>query len=281
MSKYVFLLGREPHLSLSEIKSLFTFVIQQGIFAFVETEGEILPLISSLGGTIKVGKILAQNIAKSDLERVCVENILPTLQPEKKTRIAIDSFVAGHNNLVFKVKDRLKTQGHSIRVVQHDNGRVKTATTLHEKLTTRGCELLIFAGDRGYSVAQTIWIQDIDAYTRRDIGKERSMTVGMMPPKLAQIMINLATKGERGLQVWDPFCGLGTTLIEASHIGHKQLLGSDISDDMVTTTRSNMSKFEMQNLEIFHHDARRIDTKKLTTKTVIVTEGMLGHNFTP
>ncbi len=82
--------------------------------------------------------------------------------------------------------------------MQHDNGRVKTATTLHEKLIERGCELMILAGDTGYTIAQTIWVQDIDAYTRRDINRERSMSVGMMPPKLAQIMINLATKGERG-----------------------------------------------------------------------------------
>jgi len=272
MSKYVFLLGREPELSLAELSSLFPAVKKGGIFAFVETEKDILPRVSSLGGTIKVGKILALDITKADLEKVCVECILPTLQPEKKTRIAIDSFVTGLNNLVFKVKDRLKAEGHSIRVVQHDNGRVKTATTLHEKLTERGCELMIFTGDRGYSVAQTIWVQDIDAYTRRDIGKERSMTVGMMPPKLAQIMLNLATKGERELQVWDPFCGLGTTLIEAFQAGYKHLLGSDIADDMVTATKTNTSQFELHNLEVFYADAKKIDTKKLRLPTVIVTE---------
>ena len=206
MSKYIFLLGREPDLSLAELSSLFSSVKKQGIFAFIETEQDILPLIASLGGTIKAGKILAESVPKGDLEKVCVASILPTLQPEKKTRVAIDSFVTGLNNLVFKVKDTLKAQKHSIRVVQHDNGRVKTATTLHEKLIERGCELMILTGDTGYTVAQTIWVQDIDAYTRRDINRERSMSVGMMPPKLAQIMINLATKGDRELQVWDAFC---------------------------------------------------------------------------
>jgi len=67
---------------------------------------------------------------------------------------------------------------------------------------------MLFTGDTGYTIAHTIGVQDIDAYTHRDIGRERSMTVGMMPPKLAQIMLNLATKGERGFQIWDPFCGL-------------------------------------------------------------------------
>jgi len=138
MSKYVFLLGREPDISLAELLSLFPSVRKQGLFAYLETEKDVSALISSLGGTIKIGKILAESVSKADLEKVCVENILPTLQPEKKTRIAIDSFVSGLNTLVFRVKDKLKTQGHSIRVVQHDTtGRVKTATTLHEKLIER------------------------------------------------------------------------------------------------------------------------------------------------
>jgi tRNA G10 N-methylase Trm11 len=281
MSKYLFLLGREPELSLAELLGLFPSVKKQGMFAFVESEREFIPLIASLGGTIKAGKVLAENVSKADLDKICVQCILPTLQPEKKTRIAVDAFVSGLNNLVFKIKDTLKTQWHSIRVVQHDNGRVKTATTLHEKLIERGCELIILTGDTGYTVAQTMWVQDIDAYTRRDINRERSMSVGMMPPKLAQIMINLATKGERELQVWDAFCGLGTTLIEASHMGHTSLLGSDISDEMVVATKSNTAWLQAQNIEIFHHDARRIDTKKVTIPTVIVTEWMLGHNFTP
>lgn len=110
MSKYLFLLGREPELSLAELSSLFPSVKKQGIFALVDMERDILPLIASLGGTIKAGKIFAENVTKADLEKVCVQCILPTLQSEKKTRIAVDSFVSGLNNLVFKVKDKLKIQ---------------------------------------------------------------------------------------------------------------------------------------------------------------------------
>ncbi len=90
-------------------------------------------------------------------------------------------------------------------------------------------------------MARTIWVQDIDAYTRRDMSRERSMKVGMMPPKLAQIMINLATKGNKTLSIWDPFCGLGTTLIEADHMGYEKLKGSDISPDMVSATTTNLA----------------------------------------
>jgi tRNA G10 N-methylase Trm11 len=72
--------------------------------------------------------------------------------------------------------------------------------------------------------------------------------------------------------VWDAFCGLGTTLIEAYHMGHSQLLGSDLSDEMVTATKANTASFEAKSMEVFHLDARRIDSKKITTPTMIVTE---------
>ncbi len=72
---------------------------------------------------------------------------------------------------------------------------MKTATTLHEKLISQGLECMIIPNKTGdYIAAETVWVQDIDAYSKRDMDRERSMVVGMMPPKIAQIMINLATK---------------------------------------------------------------------------------------
>lgn len=92
----------------------------------------------------------------------------------------------------------------------------------------------------GFIIAETVWIQDIEGYSQRDIERERSMTVGMMPPKIAQIMINLGTKGNKSMIIWDPFCGLGTTLIEALHSGYRSLRGSDIEPAMQKITQKNM-----------------------------------------
>jgi tRNA G10 N-methylase Trm11 len=97
------------------------------------------------------------------------------------------------------------------------------------------------------------------------------MVVGMMPPKIAQIMINLASKGDRELQIYDCFCGLGTTIIEAKNAGYAELLASDISVDMVKTTLINTEKIDPA-CEVFHHDARKIDEINIAKETVIVTE---------
>ena len=285
MYTYAFLLGREPALSIAELKSLFAEVEQRGDFALIKAENsEIEKHRNSLWGTIKIGRIFAESVKKSDIVDIAAWKIASKAQPEKKLRIGIDTFVPALSSLVFKVKDILKMWWHSIRVVQHDHGRLKTATTIHEKLLEQGVELMIFPDKNGFTLAETVWVQDIESYSQRDMDRDRSMTVGMMPPKIAQILTNLATKGDKDMILWDPFCGLGTTLIEAFHAWYNFLRGSDIESTMVQTTQKNMEKqplySEKLDLHTFLLDAKSLNTYKLSRPTVVVTEGMLGRNFT-
>ena len=58
----------------------------------------------------------------------------------------------------------------------------------------------IFAEDKTF-FGHTIFVQDIYGYSNRDYGKLRDMNIGMLPPKLAQMMINLSS----GTKIYDPF----------------------------------------------------------------------------
>jgi len=280
MTQYVFQLWREPELSFTELKCLFQGVIREGDFVFLDAEKEtILSRAKELWGTIKIGEIIHSNISRADILSSSLNIVEQYIMPEKKLRIAVDTFLPALSSLPFKIKDTLKKQWNSVRVVQHEpNGRVKNATTIHEKLISNGCELMIVPEKNGFILARTIWVQDIDGYSQRDIGRERSMVVGMMPPKLAQMIINFATKGDKKLQIWDSFCGLGTTLIESIHAGYTSLLGSDIAEAMIQATKKNTLEKNVHT-GVFLHDARKIDSYKLSQSTVIVTEGMLGKNF--
>jgi len=285
MQKYVFLLWREPDLSFSEIKSLFWDAYRISDFAVIEADRDKIDKYKeSLWWTIKIGLILEECMKKNDILSYITEHVDTRTQEDKKLRIGLDSFVPSLTALVFKLKEKLKARGRSIRVVQHENWRIKTATTLHEKLIENGIELMIFPDKNGFTIAETIWVQNIENYSERDMNRDRSMTVGMMPPKIAQIMINLASKWSRSVALWDPFCWLGTTLIEASHSGFTELYGSDIEPSMVEKSQKNMEKQplfqENINLQTFALDAKKIDTFNLVNPTIIVTEGMLGTNFT-
>lgn len=286
MQRYIFLLGREPSLSLAELESIFWPLEQRGEFALLEArEEDIENYKNSIWGTIKIAIILAENIRKQDIEEYALNAVVKKTQPEKKLRVGFDVFVPSLGTLVFRIKDILKKRWHSIRVVQHDNWRLKTATTIHEKLISQGIELIIIPDKNGFIVAETVWIQDIEGYSQRDMERERSMTVGMMPPKIAQIMINLGTKGDKNRVLWDPFCGLGTTLIEALHWGCTILRGSDIEPDMQKVTQKNIENQPGWNasmdIETFTLDAKIIHTYKLPWPTVVITEGMLGRHYSP
>jgi tRNA G10 N-methylase Trm11 len=283
MPKYAFLLWREPLLSLAELGSIFSDVKKIDNFAIIEWDREVIEKYkNSLGWTIKIALIHAEWLKKNDLLSLVIEKIREKTEKNKKLRIGIDVFTPSLSSLVFKAKDTIKAQWFSIRVVQHDNGRIKTATTIHEKLIEQGIELVIYPDGGWFTLAETIWIQDIESYSQRDMDRDRSMVVGMMPPKIAQIMINLATKGVRDVAIWDPFCGLGTTLIEAFHSGFWDLKWSDLEVKMVEATKKNIEhqKGAQRHVETFVLDAKKIDTHFLKKDTIIVTEWMLGRNFT-
>jgi tRNA G10 N-methylase Trm11 len=101
--------------------------------------------------------------------------------------------------------------------------------------------LIVFSEKEKY-IGHTLACQDIDAYAGRDIGKSRDMTVGMMPPKLVQMMINISDT-PRNSAIYDPFCGLGTTLIEAANMGFNSLFGSDISREMAVSSQKSLEAF--------------------------------------
>jgi|GEM_PF-3821139 len=108
--------------------------------------------------------------------------------------------------------------------------------------------------------------------------KTRDMGVGMLPPKLAQIMLNLSDSNG---SVYDPFCGLGTILIESANMGYSEIFGSDISREMVNVTKKSIADFVMKkDLKlgslIFEADASKIATRLPDAidirTTAIVTE---------
>lgn len=138
-----------------------------------------------------------------------------------------------------KLKKILVRHGRSVRVVENKDAVLSTATSLHNGLNgsnERKVELIKVDND-WYKV---IGVQDIEAYARRDQARPaRDAKVGMLPPKLAQILINLCGSLKLGSTVLDPFCGTGVVLQEALLMGYRAY-GTDISERMVEYSDKNM-----------------------------------------
>jgi tRNA G10 N-methylase Trm11 len=87
----------------------------------------------------------------------------------------------------------------------------------------------------------------------------------MLPPKLAQIMIHMAltptlSQGERGqATIYDPFCGLGTVLIESILMQNTAVYGSDISPENIEKTKENLN-----------YTRKNFPNKVKTTETLVL-----------
>jgi tRNA G10 N-methylase Trm11 len=287
--KTLAILGRELLLCQAELEAVYdnTTLLRPSGMLIEATER---PEIERLGGSIKLAQVLSELEQTSDQSRLAnalAEIILTTPQAESGSKIsfALSGYGKGFlgprdlRMVGVQVKKLLTSQGRSARYIQPKSGSALTAAQLkYNQLTTKGLEIIIYLSGGRLYIAQTYAYQDIDSYSKRDWDRPvRDSKVGMLPPKLAQIMINLA-RSEQNQTVYDPFCGNGVILQEALLSGHN-VVGSDLSEAMVSASQQNLTwlqdnyKFKGSH-KVWQADATTI--KDLPSNSAIVTEGFLG-----
>ncbi|MCA9340443.1 MAG: hypothetical protein KDA17_06005, partial [Candidatus Saccharibacteria bacterium] len=226
----VAILGRQPKISLAELECVFgaDAVTEVSDYAALVDVEDSLPQLR-LGGTIKSAKLLTR-LDKTDLEgafRHLQKAVPDHLQylPEGKLQLGVSvyGFKAQKNWLLrqtLSLKKIVKNTGRSVRIIENKAEALEAAQVLYNKLTgPLGWELLLIKDGNDVLVAQTTGVQNIDDYAKRDFERPmRDAYVGMLPPKLAQIMINLAQPPENAVLL-DPFCGTGVILQEAMLMG--------------------------------------------------------------
>ncbi len=135
-------------------------------------------------------------IGETDEKRFPTDVIRAIGKPEGKYNFALGVYGGEYrlSDIGLRVKKTLHDTGVSARIVNIENKNIVSAVFKKEKLAKSKSEYnMLHLVDRDL-LAVTLACQDIDAYTKRDTAKVRDMEVGMMPPKLAQMMINLANE---------------------------------------------------------------------------------------
>lgn len=249
--KSLLILGRQPALGLAELESLYGAALITPVrpgAALLDTSPEHVAF-ERLGGSIKLARVLT-TLPSADwreVENYLTLNIKKYLQdvPDGKLRLGLSAYGLrvrpnDINATGLRLKKIIKNDGRSVRIVPNKSAALNSAQVFHNQLTSKtGMELVIVAQNRGCIVARTVAEQDIEAYARRD--QERPMRdakVGMLPPKLAQLLINLAKPAENAT-VLDPFCGTGVVLQEAKLMGFTPY-GTDFEPRMVDYSRGNL-----------------------------------------
>jgi tRNA (guanine10-N2)-dimethyltransferase len=313
----VLILGRQPALGLAEVESLYgagkvSVIGKQA--ALVEVDPCLLAF-NRLGGSTKFCKHLTtlDTTNWKQIEKFLVQ-VSPghsQTMPEGKMQlglsiIGLDVPLKQLEATGLTLKKAIRKTGRSVRLVPNKAPELNTAQVIHNHLTgPNGWELnFIRDGDKTV-VAQTVKVQDIDSYTLRDRGRpKRDSRVGMLPPKLAQIIINLAVgqlpedklanicdipagdtipRPVLDQTVLDPFCGTGVVLQEAALMGY-QTYGTDIEQRMIDYTEANLTWLN----QAYHLDVAAALEKgdatnhswKQAVVDVVACESYLGRPFT-
>ncbi len=286
---YGFELGRKKDLCLAELKSLLGAKSYRetlhGIAIFETEKDDLQQFLNRLGGTIKIIEII-EECSLSELKNT-IQRLLEAEFADASGKIPFSlstynfkgrQFINSKDILNFS-KKILKSLGLNSRFVNQGTKPLRPSTIYKAKVIQKGLDLCLIQTEKCLKIGKSVAIQNIDDYSLRDYNKPaRDAHIGMTPPKLAQIMINLA---EPSKKIYDPFCGTGTFLMEALLMG-KHGLGSDLNPKMIEASEINCKWFcDKKQLEpnyrLFERDARFITKELVGEIDSIVTEGYLGE----
>ncbi len=311
MTSYAAFLGHQPKVSVAELSATIpdfqlTKILGKNVALFDSGMDIGQKNLEGLGGTVLIARqILKEGAELSDLPQILSNE---TQAVKGKVTFALRAFGMSPKRLqglYRECKQFLVKRGRPARYVGNERKAAATALLRDAGLITgkEGCELVILAEENLLWIGRTVAAQDPDEYTQRDMEKPvRDTRVGLLPPKLAQILLNLGhwavvqTKGEapKHLTVFDPFCGTGVIPMEALLKGWN-VLASDLSAKAVTGTEKNLEWIRKQKeikksevpSAVSKRDARKpfdfSDVRDATLKRgpdVIVTETMLGPALT-
>ncbi|NUN98578.1 MAG: hypothetical protein HUU16_20670 [Candidatus Omnitrophica bacterium] len=165
---------------------------------------------------------------------------------------------------------------------------VVPAKVFHLIRERHGLELCLWKDRAGeVRIGQTAWIYSPDDFAERDVGKpHRPRRRGLLPPKLARQMVNLAAH-PGATRLLDPFCGAGAVLIEGMLLGY-QVAGSDLREEALDQSRENLDWFLKRHSRDPARELpgylflKRFDVRKLSRQIdplsfdMVVGEGDLG-----
>ncbi len=270
INRYAFVLGRVYTLSLAELFFYFQnhnwpikIVDLSHEVLIVETENplEVQKIQQELGGVIKITKVLDEVSKKetdyinfalqhyfkpSKLKRDFLQNAKGKIQFGVSVYL-LDPEIKAFSEpkrLGMFIKRAMQDGGSSIRLVlpQFNSLTLASVAVKHNNLLTKGAEICVIASPTKLYVSKTLTVQDFEDYGRRDYQRPvRDDKQGMIPPKVAQMMVNFAG-AKPGSTLLDPFCGIGTIVQEGVLQGYK-MLGTDINPTAIAGSEKNLEWF--------------------------------------
>lgn len=290
----VFILGREPALSVAELEAVAPrwSARLEGVMpeAAILSHDRALPerAIDQLGGCVKQATVIAHwPVADDPLATVTTQFTWPWMSPlfpEGRVEFGVSVYGLSRRETTalvrhfMGIKSEIKKTDRPVRLVTSREPDLSAVVVDRNGLLKNGHEIILVRLGEEIIVGRTEAVQDFRGYSRRDYGRPAAdPKSGMLPPKVAQIMVNLS--GARPDQILlDPFCGSGTVLQEALLLGIRQVHGSDANGKAVKDAQANI-RWLLKEFPQLHTvaDVTLADVRGVTgSPDVIVTEPDLG-----
>jgi tRNA G10 N-methylase Trm11 len=234
---YLFILGRNPHLSVEEIKSFLKRTDNVIMNEKLRENGLLIELekpldagsVDILGGVIAIGIVMCQlkDMNKRDIY----------MGTDNKFNYAIWNF----SDRTAEVSEYLKVRFRSERLKVTEkkfSGFIKTQDeNIVKKLSSNRIneEFFVFENLFG-KIVQKCNYKELE---KRDMEKPVRREDLSISPRLAKIMINLSEVKEDGT-ILDAFCGIGVILMESLSMGVKAI-GIDRDDEAIEGARKNIA----------------------------------------
>jgi tRNA G10 N-methylase Trm11 len=263
MKNYIFILGRDPELSLLEIicylkarfieYSLQEYDEQFAIFSIEDIN--FSKMIKDLGGTLKIAEFFEEKQLYNG--------------KENKIRYAISSYDNDLGEIKDYVKEKLKLEGLKAIYVKpkKDEEQIMPSKAVNVDL-----ELIIYKK----KMARVIAVYDPSEYKKRDEKRPNFDPLKVISIRLAKILINLSGAKENNTLL-DCFCGIGTILQE-SLLMDINVIGVDSDITSFEHCKENLrwlgEKYNKK-WQVFNKDSRNL-SKFVKKVDVCVTEPYLG-----
>ncbi len=302
MTQYAAFLGNHISISQAELSaSIGNFkavrMIGTSILIF-ETDDELgQKQLNKWGGIFLLVKQVADAPTLADVPRLLGE---ATKHVKGKVTFSLRAYGVQKSTVHDLYRDGkkfLKKTDRAVRYIGNENKPAVSALLKDSGVVDgkHGCELVLLGDDKFLWIGKTVAVQDPDDYTKRDMEKPvRDTRVGLLPPKLAQILLNFGEwsvrmtnpKAKKTLSIFDPFCGTGVIPMESLLRGWP-ILASDNSLKAVNGCEKNLEwlRKEYKILKkdtasvVWKHDATK-DFEMKELPNVIVTETTLGPGLT-
>jgi len=280
--KYLFILGRNPELSIEEIKSYFekegNEILELNVknnSCLVELRNPIGNIVDRFGGVISIGEVMAYGKMKDLLDDLEKENVYNGVK--NNINYCVWDFAGSRfDEFIIYLKKRFK--GEKLKAVMKNPDvkmTLQSGGVVSNFSSSRliDYEYFLFEKENVFYFGKIVQQCDYENLEKRDMEKPVRREELSISPRLAKIMINLSgIKKDESLI--DGFCGVGVILGEALLQGIR-VVGVDKNKDAIKDAQKNLKwlGINKKNYILINKDSKRA---RITNVNSFVSEPDLG-----